>query len=157
MQCGLFLYLCVSENLIILKYKFFWESSDWNVVIVVVQSSVMSDSLWLHGLQHTKLPCPSPSPWACSNSCPLSQWCHPTISSSAIPFPSCLQSFLASGSFLMSQLFASVGQSTGAAPSSSVLSVKIQGWFPLELTGMISMLSKGLSRIFSSKWLLEKP
>ena len=99
-------------------------------------------SLWL--------PCSSPSPGACSNSCPLSRWCHPTISSSVIPFFSCPQSFPASGSFPRSWLFASGGQSIGASASVSVLPKNIQGWFPLGLTGLISFLSKGLSRVFSS-------
>ena len=100
--------------------------------------SVTSDSLWPHGLQHAWLPCPSPSPRACSNSCPLSWWYHPTISSSAVP-SSCLQSFLASGSFPVSQLFTSGGQRIGASASASVLPMKnIQGWFPLGLTGWIS-------------------
>ena len=103
-------------------------------------------SLRPHGLQHTRLPCPSPTPRAFSNSCPLSQWCHPTISSSVIPFSSCLQSFLASGSFPMSQFFASGGQSIGA--SASVFPMNIHDWFPLGLTGLISLLSKGLSRVF---------
>ena len=102
-----------------------------------------------HGLQHARLPCPSPSPGACSNSCPLSQWCHPTISSSVVPFSSCLQSFPASGSFPMSWLFASGGQSIGALASASVLPVNIPDWFPLGLTGLISLLSKGPSDINS--------
>ena len=110
----------------------------------------MSDSLQPHGLQHARLPCPSLSPGACSNSCPLSQWCHPTISSSAIPFSSCFQSFLASASFPVSRLFASGGQSIGASASASVLPMNIQGWFPLGLTGLISLQSKGLSRVFSN-------
>ena len=103
-----------------------------------------------HGLQHARLPCPSPSPRACSNSCPLSQWCHPTISSFVSPFSSWLQSFPASGSFLMSLLFASRDQSTGASVSASVLLMNIQDWFPLGLTGLISLQSKGLSRVFSN-------
>ena len=104
-----------------------------------------------HGLQHARLPCPSlsPSPGVCSNSCTLSQWCHPTISSSVIPF-SCLQSFPASGSFLVSQLFASRGQSIGASASAPFLPMNIQGWLPLGLTGLISLLSKEHSRVFSS-------
>ena len=106
--------------------------------------------LWLtlgqHGLQHARLPCPSPSLGACSNSCPLSWWCHPTISSSVVPFSSCLQSFPALGSFPVSQLFTSGGQSIGS--SASTLPMNIQGWFPLGLTGLISLLSKGLSRVF---------
>ena len=110
----------------------------------------MSNSLQPHGLQHARLPCSSPTPWACSSSCSLSWWCHPTISSSVIPFSSCLQSFPASGSFPMSQFFTSGGQSTGASAPASVLPINIQGWFPLELTSLISFLSKGLSRVFSS-------
>ena len=109
--------------------------------------SVVSDSLQPHGLQHAGLPCPSPCPRACSNSCPSSQWCHPTISSSVIHFSSCLQSFLASGSFQMSQFFISGGQIIGV--SASVLPMNIQDWFPLGLTGWIPLQSKGLSRVFS--------
>ena len=139
----------------------------------------MPDSLQPHGLQHTRLPCPSPSPGVCSDSCPLSQWYHPTISFSVTPFSSCPQSFPASGSLPMSQLFALGDQSIGASALVSVLPVIIQGWFPLGLTGLISILPKGLSRVFSSTtvwkhqffntqpsllpnshictWLLEKP
>ena len=106
--------------------------------------SVMSDSLQPHGLQHTRFPCPSPTPRAYSNSCPSSWWCHPTISSSVIPFSSHLQSFPASGAFQMSQLFASDGQSIGVSASASVLPMNIQNWFPLGWTGWISLLSKGL-------------
>ena len=109
----------------------------------------MSNSLRYHGLQHTRLPCPSLSPGARSNSCPLSQWCHPTISSSITPFSSCPQTFSSSRSFPMNQLFASGGQSTGASASASVLPMNIQDWFPLRLTGLI-LLSKELSRVFSS-------
>ena len=145
--------------------------------------SVVSNFLWPHGLQHTRLPCPSPTPGAYSNSCPLSWWCHSTICSSVIPFFSCFQSFPASGSFLMSWLFASGGQSIGASASASawasVLPMNIQDWFPLGLSGWISLQSKGLSRVFSNTtvqkqqffsaqpslwsnshihtWLLEKP
>ena len=138
-------------------------------------SSVGSDSLRPHGLQHARLPCPSPSPGACSNSCPLSQWCHPTISSSVAPFSSCPQSFPASH-----QPFASSGgQFIEASASASALPMNIQGRCPLELTGLISLLAKRLSRVFSSTtvwnhqffgaqlslwpnshirtWLLEKP
>ena len=111
--------------------------------------SVASDSLWPHGLQHARLPCSSPTPRACSNSCPLSQWCHLTISSSVISF-FCLQSFPASGSFLMSHLFASGGQSTGVSASPSVLLLNIQDSFPLELTSLNSLQSKRLSRVFSN-------
>ena len=109
----------------------------------------MSDSLWPHGLQQARLPCPSPTPRACSNSCHLSRWCHPAISSSVIPFSSCLQSFPTSGSLLVSQFFASSGQSIGASPSASVLPMNIQDWFPLGLAGWISLQSKGLSGVFS--------
>ena len=107
-----------------------------------LRPSVMSDFLQPQRLQLTRLPCPSLSPRVCSNSCPLSGWCHPTISSSVVPFSSRLQSFPASGSFPMSQLFASGGQSTGASASASVLQVNIQDSFPLGLTGLISFLSK---------------
>ena len=109
----------------------------------------MTDSLGPHGLQHSRLPCPSLSPGVHSNSCPLSQWCHPTISSSVAPF-SFSQSFPASGSFPMSQLFTSGGQSIGASTSASVLPMNIQDWFPLGLAGLISLQSKGLSRVFSN-------
>ena len=112
--------------------------------------SVVSDSLWPHGLQHARLPCISPTPGACSNSCPLSQWCHPTISSSVIPFSSCLQFFPASGSFQMSQFFTSGDQSIGVSVSASVLPMNIQDWFPLGWTGWISLQSKGHSRVFSN-------
>ena len=144
-----------------------------------ISHSVMSDSLQPHGLQHARLPCPSPAPRACPNSWPLSQWRHPTISSSVIPFSSCLQSFPASGSFPMSQFYASGGQIIGASGSTSVLPMNIQGWFSSGLTSLISLQSKGLSRVFSNStvqkhqffgaqsslwsnshihtWLLEKP
>ena len=112
--------------------------------------SVMSDSLRSHGLLHARSPCPTPTPGVCSNSCPSSQWCHPTISSSVIPFSSCLQSFPASGSFPVSQFFASGGQSIGVSAPASVLPMNLQDWFPLGLTGWISLLSKGLSRVFSN-------
>ena len=104
-------------------------------VVVVFSHSVVSNSLWPHGQQHARLPCPSPFPRIFFNSCPLSQWCHPTISSSVIPFSSCLQSLQASGSFLMNQLFASGGQNIGASASKSVLPMNIQGWLPLGLKG----------------------
>ena len=102
--------------------------------------SVVSDSLWPHGLQYS-LPCPSQSPRACSNSCPSSQWCHPTISSSVVPF-SCLQHSLESWAFLMNQFFTPGGQSIGALASASALPMNIQNWFPLGLTGLISLPSK---------------
>ena len=148
------------------------------VVVVVFSHSVLSNSLWPHGLQHSRLSCPKPTPRAWSNSCPLSQWCHPTISSSVIPFSFHLQSFPASGSFPMSQLFASGGQNIGNSASASVLPMNTQGWFPFGLTSLIFQ-SKGLSRVFSNTtvqkyqffssqpslwsnsyihaWLLEKP
>ena len=110
----------------------------------------MSDSLWPHGLQHARLSCPSLSPWVCSNSPPLSWWCYLTISSSVALFSFCLRSFPASGSFPMSQLFASSGQSIGASASASVIPMNIQGLFPLGLTGLISFLSKRFSRVFSN-------
>ena len=141
--------------------------------------SVVSDSLRHHGLQDARPPCPSSTPGACSNSCPSSQWCHPTTSSSVIPFSSYLQSCPASGSFPMSQHLASGGQSIGVSASASVLPMNIQYWFPLGWTGWISLQSKGLSKVFSNTtvqkqqffssqislesnahihtWLLEKP
>ena len=141
--------------------------------------SVMFDSLWLHEPQHAKPPCPSPTPGVHLNPCPSSRWGHPTISSSVIPFSSHLQSLPASGSFQMSQFFASGSQDIGVSASASVLPMNIQDWFPLRLTDLISLLSKGLLRVFSSTivkkyqffgsqpplwssfhiytWLLEKP
>ena len=128
--------------------------ADWSSNIqfrsVQFSHSVVSDSLWSHGLQHARPPWPSPIPRADSNSCPLSQWCHPTISSSAVPFSFCLQSFPASGSFPVSQFFASGGQSIGVSASASVLPMNIQDWFPLGWTGWFSMQSKGLSAVFSN-------
>ena len=112
--------------------------------------SLVSDSLRPHGLQHRRPPCPSPTPGVYSNSCPSSQWCHPTISSSVIPFSSHLQSFPASGSFQMSQLFASGGQSIGVSVSTLVFSTNIQDWFPLGCTGWIPLLYKGFPRVFSN-------
>ena len=112
--------------------------------------SVMSDSLQPHELLHARPPCPSPTPRVYPNSCPLSRWCHPTISSSVVAFSSCLQSFPASGSFQMSQLFASGGQNIGVSVSASVLPMNTQDWSPLGWTGWISLQSKGLSRVFSN-------
>ena len=127
---------------------------NWSILLLLLFShSVMSDSLWPHGLKHARLSCPSPSLGACSNSCPLSWWCFPTISSSVIPF-SCLRSFPASRSFLMSQLFTSGGQSIGAL--ASVIPMTIQDWFPLGLTGLISLQSKGPSRVFSKNTTVQK-
>ena len=117
-------------------------------LFLLFSCSVVSDSLRPHGLQHARLPSPSPSPGACSNSCPLSWWCHPTISSSAAPISSCLLSFPASGSFPMSWFFALSGQTMES--SVSVLPMNIRDWFPSRLTGRISLQSKGLSRVFSS-------
>ena len=141
--------------------------------------SVVFNSLWPHGLQHAKPPCPSPTPGVYSNSCPLHWWCHPIISSPVVPFSSCLQSCPASESFQMSQFFTIKWQSIEVSPSASILPVNIQDWFPLGLTGRISLQSKGLSRVFSNTtvqkhqffsaqpssqsnshihtWLLEKP
>ena len=112
--------------------------------------SVMSNSLQPHGLQHNRPPCPSPTPRVYSNSYPLSQWCHPTISSPIIPFSSCPQSFPASGFFQVTQLFASGGQSIGVSASTSVLPMNTQDWSPLGWTSWISLQSKGLSRVFSN-------
>ena len=110
----------------------------------------MSESLWPHGLQHARPPCPSPTPGVYSNSCPSNWWCHPAISSSVIPFSSCLQSFPASGSSPMSQFFTWGDQSTGVSASTSVLPMNTQDWSPLGWTGWISLQSKGLSRVFSN-------
>ena len=127
----------------------FWRLSSHDLQVVLFSHSVVSDSLWPHGLQYTRLPCPSLSPRVCSNSCPLSQWRHPTISSSVTPFSSCPQSFPISGSFPMSWLSISGGQSIGVSASTSVIPMNIQGWFPLGLTSLILLLSKGLSKVFS--------
>ena len=138
----------------------FCASFHWDCIelfAVQFSCSVMSDSLWPHG--HSRPPCPSPTPRVYSNSCPLSQWFHPTISSSVVPFSTCLQSFFfifclqsfpASGSFPMSQLFASGGQNIGVSASTSVLPMNIQDWSPLGWTGWISLQSKGLSRVSSN-------
>ena len=122
----------------------------WLYTSVQFSRSVVSNSLRPHGQQRVMLPCPSPTPRACSNSRPSSQWCHPTILSSVISFSSCLQSFPASGSFPRSQLFTSGDQSIVASASASVLPMNIQDWFPLDLTGLVSFQSKGLSRVFSN-------
>ena len=149
------------------------------VLLVQFSSSVVSNSLWPHALQHARPPCPSPTPRVHSNSCPSSRWCHPAISSSVVPFSSCPQSLPASKSFPMSQLFAWSGQSIGVSALASVLPKNTQDWSPLEWTGWISLQSKGLSRVFSNTtvqkhqffiaqlssqsnshihtWLLEKP
>ena len=122
----------------------------YNLCPVQFSSSVVSDSLWPREPQHARPPCPSPTPRVHPKPCPLSQWCHPTISSSVVPFSSCLQSFPASGSFQMSQLFASGGQSIGVSASTSVPPMNTQNWSPLGWTGWISLQSKGLSRVFSN-------
>ena len=119
-------------------------------LLLLFRHSVMSESLRLQRLQHARLPCPSPSPGDYSNSYPLSKWCHPTISSSVVPFCSYLQSFPASGSFLMSQLFSSGCQNIGASASASVFPINIHNSFLLGLTGWISLQAKGLSRVFSN-------
>ena len=158
--------------------------SIWNFIdpifclcLVQFSHSVMSDFLQPHGLQHARLPCPAPTPRACSSSCLSSLWCHPT--SSTVPFSFCPQSFPASGSFPMSRFFPSGGQSIRASTSASILLINIQDWFPLGLTGLNSLQSKGFSRVFSNTtvqkhqffaaqlslwsnshihtWLLEKP
>ena len=127
-----------------------WAVPDKVIMFNSVQfgCSVTSNSLWPHGLQHARPPCPLPTPRVYSNSSLLSQWCHPIISSSVVPFFSCLQSFAASGSSSRSQFFTSGGQSIGA--SASVLPIHIQDWSPLGLTGWISLQSKGLPRVFSN-------
>ena len=135
--------MCISHSM-------FFANDLLHAVSVQFSRSVMSDSLQPHGLQHARPPCPSLTPGVYSNSCPLSWWCHPTISSSVIPFSSHLQSFPALGSFPMSQFFASGDQSIGVLASASVLPMNIQDWFPLGLTDLISLLSKGLSRVFSN-------
>ena len=158
--------------------SFLYCSTSQSRLSLLFSLSVMSDSATPWPAAH-QASLSFTSPGACSNSCPLSWWCHPTISSSVVPFSPCLQSFPASESFPMSQFFASGGQSIGASASASVLPMTIQGWFPLGLTGLISLLSKGLSRVFSNTtvrkhqffsaqpslwsnshihiWLLEKP
>ena len=163
---------------------FFHECAPWCIQLFPTGSSSSSiaqlcPTLRPHGLHHARLPCPSPTPGACSDSCPSSWWCHPTISSSVVPFSSCLYSFPASGSFPVSQLFSSGGQSIGISASASVPPVNIQDWFPLRLTSLFSLQSKGFSRVFPNTtvqkhqffgaqlslwsnshirtWLLEKP
>ena len=157
---------------------YIWTHNEIQSKIESVSHLLVSNSLQTHELQHTRLPCPSPFPRICSNLFPLSWWCHPTILPSVIPFSSWHQSFPASGFFPMSQLFTLGCQSIGASVSTSVLPMYIQDWFPLEMTGFTSLLSKGLSGVFSHTiqknqffsaqlyswsnsqihtWLLEKP
>ena len=119
-------------------------------LLLLFSRSVVSDSLCPHDVQHTRPPCPSLSPWVCSNLCPLSQWHHPNISSCVAPFSSCPQSFPASESFAMNRLFTSGGQSIWVSASASVLPMNLQDWFPLGLTGLTFLQSKGLSRVFSN-------
>ena len=126
-----------------------WSNSTWWFSSVLFSPSVTSDSLRPHALLDTRPPCPSPTPRTSSDSCPLSHWCHPTISISVVLFSSQLQSFPASGSFQMSQFFPSGGQRIRVSASASVLPMNIQDWFPLQRTGWISLQSKGLSRVFS--------
>ena len=134
----------------------FYDIFKFSFFLLLFCNQVMSDSLWSHGLQHIRLPWPSLSPGVCANWCPLSQWCHPTISSSAAPFSFCLHSFPASGSFSVSQFLASGGQSIGVSASASVLPMNIQDWFPLGWTGCISLQSKGLWRVFSNYSAIKK-
>ena len=124
--------------------------NQYYITSVQFSHSVVSDSLWPHEPQHARPPCPSPTPRVHPNPCPSSQWCHPTISSSVIPFSSCPQSFPASGSFQMSRLFSSGGQSIGVSASISDLPMNTQGWSPLGWTSWISLQPKGLSRVFSN-------
>ena len=130
---------------IYITYQNTWTEISW----VHFSHSIMSDSLWPHGLEHTRLPCPSSTPRVYSNLCPLGWWWHPIILSSVIPFSSCRQSFPVSGSFKMSQFLVSGGQSIGVSASASILPVNIQDWFPLGWTGWISLQSKGLSQFKS--------
>ena len=123
-------------------------SASFAISSVQFSHLVVSDSFWPHELQHARTPCPTLTPWVHPNSYQLSQWWHPAISSSVVPFSSCPQSLPASGSFPMSQDFAWGGQSTGVSASASFLPKKSQGWSPLEWTGWISLQSKGLSRVF---------
>ena len=140
---GLFLFLLYT----LICFYFLDSIYKWSVQF---SCSVVSDCLWPCGLEHARPPCPSPTPRVYSNSCPLSRWCHPTISSSVVPFFSCLQSFPASGSFPVSQFFTSGGQSIGVSASAPVFPMNIQDWFLLGWTSWISLQSKELSRTFSN-------
>ena len=135
---------------IIIQWDYYYYNDIIQFSSVQFSRSVMSDSLQPHELQHARPPCPSPTPGAYPNSCPLSRWCHLAISSSVIPFSSCHQSLPGSGSFPVSQLFAWGGQSIGVSASVSVLPMNTQDWSPLGWTGWISLQSKGLSRVFSN-------
>ena len=146
---GLFLRQILLVPHVISIIPFFLPKEIQVCVSLKFSHSVVSNSLQPHGLQHDSLPSPSSAPRACSNSCPSSQWCHPIISS-VVPFSSCLQSFPASGSFPISQFFSSGGQSIGISALASVLPMNTRDWFPLGWTGLISLQSKGLSRVFSN-------
>ena len=149
------------ENMLYFSSHELWQINETLRIITLAHSflissvqsshSVMSKSLQPHGLKHTRLPCTSPTPRACSNSCPSSQWCHPTISFSVIPFSFCLQSLPELGSFPMHRFFTSGGQSIGVSASASVLPMNIQNWFPLGLTGLISLLTKGLRNLLQHR------
>ena len=143
-------FACVSSDNIGKNYFYIRRYVSVQFSSVQFSRSVVSDSLWPHGVQHARLPCLSATPRACSNLCPSNQWCHPTISPSVVPFSSCPQSLPASGSFPVTQFFTSGGQSIGVSASASALPVNIQDWFPLGWTGWISLQSKGLSRVFSN-------
>ena len=153
-----YFWYCITSNgyklnsIILYSWIYFPFFTITNIQMNSVQfsCSVVSDSLWPHKPQHARPPCPSPTPGVYPNSCPLSQWCHPAISSSVVPFSSCLQSFPTSGSFPMSQLFTLGGQNIGVSASTSVLPMNSQNSFPLGCTGWISLQSKGLSRVFSN-------
>ena len=147
---NMFKYLYGSQFFLNLKEMFYFSLPRLEPFDTGVGDSVTSDSLQPQGLHHTRPPCPSPTPGVYSNSCSLSQRCHPTISSSVVPFSSSLQSFPVSGSFPMSQLFASGGQIIGVSASASVLPMNIKDWFPLGWTHWISLLFKWLSRVFSN-------
>ena len=140
--------ICIILHVISLEDLEIYRSAQFSSVQPL--SGVRLNTVGPHEPQHTRPPCPSPTPRVYPNPCPLSQWCHPTISSSVVPFSSCPQSFPASGSFPMSQFFASGGQGIGVSASASLLPMYIQDWFTLGWTGGISMQSKGLSRVFSN-------
>ena len=151
-----FVYMSFASRVFLVNFYSSYKTQPWWFLLLQLlqqdqfSHSVMSDSLWSHGLQHARPPCSSPTPGVYSNLYPLSRWCHLSISFSVVPFSSCLQSFPASGSFSVSQFFASGGQSIGVSASASVLPMNTQDWFPLGRTGWISLLSKRLSRVFSN-------
>ena len=145
-----YIHTCAHSHLHNINECIIYMENYWINASVQLSCSVVSDCLWPSGLQHSRPPCPSPNPGVYSNSCPLSWWCHSTISSSVIPFSSWLQFFQASESFQMSQFFTSGGQSIGVSASASVLPMNTQDWSPLGWTGWIFLQSKGLSRVFSN-------